>query len=109
MIEYKVGQTLWYYPSHYANSRKGFEVTVESVGRKWVRLSSGMRVEKSSRVVDGGEYSSPGELWLDEEEHQKHQELSSTWRAFLAGMSWHQLPKGLTLEKIEAMKKLLEV
>ena len=42
-------------------------VTVKSVGRKWVALSNGTRVEKGKVDCDGRGYVSPGRLYASQE------------------------------------------
>lgn len=66
MAEFKVGQTVIFCP---ANSRKcPAEVTVTAIGRRWVSLAEmgygNARFDKVSMEVDGGEYSSPGRIFL---------------------------------------------
>lgn len=61
---FKVGDELIFRPSERRQPQR--KVTVESVGRKWVMLSDGNRVDKESGVVDGGKYSSPGKVWTEE-------------------------------------------
>lgn len=103
MSELKVGQTLWFVNSQYRNANeagKGSEVTVEKVGRVWVQLSNGHRIDKESMVADGGIYSSPGVCYLTEGDHKARLELCAVWRAFAEKISPHKVPDGLTIEDI---------
>ena len=110
MIDYKVGMKLWYHRNDNRHSN-GSEVTVEKIGNKWVQLSGNNgRVEKDSVNVDGGEYSSPGTLYLNKEEYDNEMMLYNAWRSFMekSRVIGYRVPKGMTLEKIIAIEKLLE-
>lgn len=101
-IDYRPGVVLWF--RHVA--RGGNEVTVKTVGRRWVSLTNGMRVEIGSRQVDGGDYSSPGMLWRSRQEYEEAMALLAQWIAFQQRLT-HQVPEGLTVEKLEAVRELL--
>lgn len=61
-----VGQTFWFRPNDSRRDKHGYRVSVTKVGRRWVQLTGGMRFDQTSanwRLVDGGQYSSPGRLW----------------------------------------------
>ena len=68
MIKYEAGQVLWYVPRDGRNAR---ELKVTSVGRKWARLGPVYRVGLDSTHVDGGDYCSPGRLYLSKEAHEQ--------------------------------------
>lgn len=53
--EYTVGQTLWWEGSRYA-----YTLTIERVGRRWLTLDNGYRVDRQTLIADGGGYVSPG-------------------------------------------------
>lgn len=66
MAELKVGQTVIFCPADSRNSPA--EVTVTAIGRRWVKIANrgygNARFDKVSFEVDGGEYSSPGRIFL---------------------------------------------
>lgn len=66
MAELKVGQTVIFCPADSRNSPA--EVTVTAIGRRWVSLANmgygNARFDKGTMDVDGGEYSSPGRIFL---------------------------------------------
>lgn len=87
-INYIVGQvvciviTLNVKPDHHCP----LAAKVTKVGRKWVNLSTiGLgafyRVPVGSRDLDGGNYSSPGKVWVDEHEYQRRKATEEAWSA----------------------------
>ena len=56
MSEFNVGQTLYYVRDY----RPGRLVTIEKVGRKWLTIDIGIRVDKETLYVDSGCYA-PGD------------------------------------------------
>lgn len=108
--KFYVGQVLWYVPfKGYGRGSPG-EVTVKSVGRKWVTLSDNDRFDANTMLVDGRGYSSPGRLWLSKEEQEAHADLHNAWRAMrkhFDGLSY--APEGVTLNDIQQARKLLRI
>jgi len=106
MSEYKVGQKLWYVPS---DSRRGpgREVTISAIGRKWAVLDNGVyRFDINTGRVDGGQYSSPGVVYKDEQTYLTFKEAQEAWDKLRYEMSYY-LPNGVTKENILSAAKLL--
>lgn len=105
-MKYEVGQKLWYVPNRTSAHLQPREVTVESIGRKWVTCGR-MRFDKNTGAVDGGSYSSPGHVYASREEHKNIQAMHDVWEEFVKSLPiWHP-PGGVTVEKIKAAKALL--
>lgn len=108
-MNYTVGQTLWLVPEKWALVKDPQEITIDKVGRKWAEYvvhGTRYRVEIGTNVVDGGKYGSPGTLWPDKAAWKAHTDLADAWADFQRRLT-HNLPKGLTLANLEAVKKLL--
>lgn len=108
MPNYTVGQTLWF-RSKYGG--KGQNVTVKTVGRKYVTLdtASNYRFEIGSGVVWSGEYD-VGFVYESEQAYNEQQQLLSTWREFTKCFDGHRSwnpPKGMTIERIKQAEKIL--
>ena len=107
-IDYKKDQVLWYQPSSsHRHNFSGHTVTVTTVGRKWVQLSDGHRVEMGQVSVDGGQYSSPGRLWPSKEACEAYRELCISWEDFSSRVSRGAPPEGLTLDQLKQARALL--
>lgn len=105
-MKYEVGQKLWYVPNRTSAHLRPREVTVESIGRKWVTCGR-MRFDKETGIVDGGSYSSPGRVYASREEYERIVITEAAWSDFVNSLSIWRLPGGVTVEKIKAAKALL--
>ena len=115
-MQYEVGQKVWFVP-HDSRTGTGRGLVVTSVGRKWVQLGLAespqsaltYRVERGRRDVDGGQYSSPGNVYASEQAYNDHIALTVAWvklgRAFVA----REAPPGVVMDDILAAAKLLKV
>jgi hypothetical protein len=59
----KTGDKLWFVHNDRRAYRKGYEVEVLSIGRKWATLSNHERINIETMWADGRQYSSPGRCW----------------------------------------------
>lgn len=106
-MNYTVGQKLWYVPTDHRWGRQA-EVTVTRVGRKWVELDSGRRVEIGKTHVDGGNYSSPGSLYESKEVYEASEALKEAWWELKRKMdNIRATPSHMTLEKISQIEKIV--
>lgn len=113
MIEYKLGLMLWYEPTDLRHST-GFPLKVTKVGRKWVDLGDDRypqryRVAIGQVAVDGGQYSSPGRVWLSQSECLVRRDLEKQWRDVAHEMLRSQPPAGLMPEHMREAKRLLGI
>lgn len=107
-MEYTVGQKLWFVPSHNERWSSQKEVTVRKVGRKWVELDTGQRIEKGKRIIDGGDYSSPGSVYSSKQEYDNYVSLNNAWDDLRRTIDKrYSPPDGMTIEKIEQAKAIL--
>ena len=104
---YSVGQELYFEWSPYSRRRGGGEtVTITRVGRKWMELSNGHRVDKVRLVADGRGYSSPGTAYVSRADREAQVRLLDAWRTLRVRME--VMPgDGVTTERIAEAARLL--
>lgn len=105
--KYTVGQELYFEWCRYSSRNgHGEAVTITKVGRKWLELSNGHRVDKIRLVADGRGYSSPGTAYLSREEREAQVRLQDAWRRLRVQMA--SVPgNGVTAERVAEAAKLL--
>lgn len=102
-MKYEVGQQVWFVPGVQDAAAKW--LTVTAVGRKWAKLSNGMRVPLRSRhVVDGF----PGTLFESPEEYEEIVLVANAWHKFKRIVSG-RYRANVSLEAIREAAKLLGV
>mgnify|MGYP001796638063 FL=1 len=93
------------------NRRDPMWVEVTKVGRKWAYFPYNRRFDKNTLFVDGGDFLSPGRVYLEEQDY-----LDKIRRSVLFGkiqnvFKWDGAGRNLdlgTLEKIAALLNLEE-
>jgi hypothetical protein len=109
MAKLVVDQKLWFVPRHTRHA-SACEVSVTAVGRKWAQIGKRGRVDMETLYVDGGQYASPGRCHLSREVYEKEQSLRDAWSRFISKLSGMRIiSEGVTIEDIEAAKKLLRI
>jgi hypothetical protein len=111
MSKFIVGQTLWfvYYKGYSSSPRPDCEVTITKVGREWLTLSSGHRVDKHTLIADGKGYSSPGRCYLSREIYEKRVATLKAWRDFSSTIDPRNPPDLASLESIAQAMRLLNL
>jgi hypothetical protein len=113
MNKFIVGQTLWFVYSHnYGNlPRSNCEVTITKVGREWLTLSSGHRIDKHTLEVDGEGYASPGRCYLSRKKHEEEIAVVLEWKKFLRFLQakGYRAPGGATVESIAQAMRILKL
>lgn len=104
-MKLEVGQKLWYVPSE--NNGRSREIIIESVGRKWVKARFIGKIDINTLQVDGGQYISSGKCYLSKEEYDNYVLLQSSWEELARKIPLRNLPKGMTLEKIDMVSRLI--
>lgn len=105
-MKYAVGQSLWWVPAHRGGTPVA--VTVQAVGRKWLKLSNHHQVDIQTLVADGGHYSSPGRCYQSEEAWTAYVGLCAAWDELRRTMSQHYVPPdGVTLSQIQNAQRSL--
>ena len=110
MTDLKVGQELWFVPSQYSGYGKCKFVTIEKIGRKWVTIQySNDQFDKSKLIngkapLDGGRYSSPGYVYLDQNLHDQEVEFRLLKWKLIALLQ----DSILSFEQMSAIEKILE-
>ena len=85
-----VGQKLWYVD---AGDRRGQEVTVTKVGRKWANLAPVWygRVDVSTLASDGRKYTS-GQCFVSRDEYISAVETRKVWLSFRKALRYGDAP-----------------
>lgn len=107
-----VGQQLFVvYDSKVGRGGSEF-MEVLKVGNKWATLGrpgrdwGHIKVHLVDRYIDGGQYSSPGSVYLSEQEYGDVHGLAVAWAQFRKDIPYRQ-PDGLTLTELNQAKVLL--
>lgn len=105
--KYTVGQELYFEWSPYSNRKgRGEAVTITKIGRKWLELSNGFRVDKMRLVADGRGYSSPGTAYVSREDRESQIRLQAAWHNLRRRMESHP-GEGVTAERVAEAARLL--
>lgn len=102
----KPGAKLWLVPfMHYA----ACEVTVATVGRKWVTLEGHYaRFDIETGQQDGKKHASPGRVYASREEYEREEARRAAWTQFRRAIEIRYYPSNeATIENIEKAKGLL--
>lgn len=97
----QIGQELWFV---HRERRSGapFATTVTKVGRKWAELACHYRIDLSTLIADGGNYTSPGRCYLRKEDWEAQVRLETAWDALRVIVNRnYSPPAGLSQEAIE--------
>ncbi len=104
---YVCGQELYFEPGRYSNRKEaGSMVTITKVGRKWLQLSNGFRVDAGTLIADGGKYSSPGTCYKDRAAREAVVAAETAWSSLRHGMGY-TVPAGVTAAHIAHARRLL--
>jgi hypothetical protein len=111
-MELKVGDKVLFVPRERRIGPPAW-VTVFKVGHKWITLGTDgyrdrYRVAKGSSNVDGGQYTSPGTIWVSEEAYAEAVAIEKTWKAFRERLPY-PAPKGITRLDIEKAAAVLGI
>lgn len=99
--ELKVGQTL-VYESRDRRYGPVYETKVTKIGRKWVTLDNGHRINPATLWADGGQYSSPGRCWLSHKDREAYLARAEAWRRLSVYVHGHlSPPENVTADNIE--------
>lgn len=105
----EVGQQLWWV---WTEKRRGDNkyVTVTKIGRKWVYVDKGYRLDPLTMRVDGEGYTSPATCYLSKEEYEKKRDLEAAWNGLRSRLrdAW-AAPKGVTKEDVLQAARLLRL
>lgn len=84
-------------------------VTIEKIGRKWLTIDRGRRVDKETLYIDSGGYAPQGRCWLSEEDYNQYTALHKTWQTFRDRVveCRYRGPDGMTVEKINQASAIL--
>lgn len=95
----KVGDELYCVPKYRLGDPR--TVTVEKIGRKWATLAKREgRIRLSNWILDGGQLSSPGRCYENEEEYQEYERRKDARLAFTRARAYTTMPEELTLDDL---------
>lgn len=97
----KVGQRLYFVSNSHHRDPSWWTIT--KIGKTWATVEGGNRVCLMDLRVDGGGCSSPGDVYLSEddyEDHKKQLQLCRMIRDRLETWGGRPIPLLLTLEKV---------
>jgi hypothetical protein len=99
----KVGQILHLPPER--RDSGWAELTVVSIGRKWITLDRNRRCSIDKLLLDRGGYS-PKQLYVSRAERENEIALDAAWSAF-GRRAIYRRPSAVTLEDIQQASNLL--
>lgn len=106
-MNYIIGQSLCFeFSEHEARSGQCQIVTITKVGRRWLKISNGYRVDAKTLIADGGAYASPGRCFFSREERDKELARKKAWANLRKSLSW-LAPDDVSAEDIERAARLL--
>ena len=103
-----VGQAVWVERKERFGTR-GKEETVIKVGRRWAEISGphGSRFDIETWRLDGGKYTSPGNVYPSLETRSKEVSLMAAWHNFSSAIDRYSAPPNVTIEAIQQAADLL--
>jgi hypothetical protein len=109
MMGYKVGQPLWFkYDGYSSRSGVDQEVAITKIGRSWIYLNNGHRVDKETLIADGKGYSSPGKCYLSRMEYEYEKAINKEWSSLRRILDvYYKPPRCVTKESIQQARELL--
>lgn len=109
MTKFKIGQKL--FRDENLNFQRGEAcqswVTIEKVGRKWLTVDYGERVNIETLEVDGGQYSSPGQCYLTKKEYDEKVVKDKIWEGVRRKCPYNT--SDISLENMIIIAKILNV
>lgn len=81
---------------------------IEKVGRRWITIKGGDRFDKGTMLLDGGNHSSPGRVYLSEDEYRQQVLRSKAWNNLRYKVDRQFRPiEGVTIEAMQEAARLL--
>ena len=111
MSEWKVGQRIFVVIGLNQRTPNRSYETITKVGRKWVTYGEGWRESRfglKTRRIDGGKFSSPGNIYNSEDDYRAENEAKFYLRNLKVAMC-HSPETGVETCDILAAAKLLKI
>ena len=103
-MKHEVGQKLWLVHRQISHGETE-EVEVVKVGRKWLTLSCGCRVEVDNLRTEGSDSTT---CYLSRNAWEEDMALRESWRKFRLDVEGKTfIPLGVTVQKISDARKIL--
>jgi hypothetical protein len=109
--DFTIGQKVWFVRSeNYSRAeRKPVEYTITKIGNKWVTLGNNFyKFNIETMDVDGGQYSSPGKIYLNPEDFYTELRIKKLWNSIGERM-YRNTPTDITEQNILEAAKLLKI
>lgn len=106
--DFKVGQQIF---TEWRNRSKPYAQmeTVSKVGRKWVEFMNGQyRFDPETMIIDSGGYTSPGRVWLTEDDYKNHVLRHHVWQELYKLASRYIPPDHLSIEQMNLIIHVLK-
>lgn len=101
----KVGDSLWYNPSDRQRGTDCGWIKIHKVGRKWITLINGVRVDRRTMITD--EWPA-GKCYLSEEACLADVRMNMLWKQFVSRVSFRlNRPDDLSADELIAMARKL--
>lgn len=84
-------------------------MSITKIGRRWITIKDGGHTERfdaETMHIDGGQYISPGRVYLHEDDYRNTLEINKAWADFARRLS-HTPPDHITMTDISTMKTML--
>lgn len=105
--QYEVGQSLYWVSNRQVRGSTTKEaVTITKIGRRWMDISNGHRIDKQTLWADSGNYTSPGMCYASEADYLAKIEAERLFLLLARRMGYHP-QSGVTADDIRAAAALL--
>lgn len=91
--EVTVGAELYFVPYDGRYRHQAAPVTVLKVGRKWLNLSNGHRIDRDTFVADSGNFSSPGRCYNSAAVYEAERGADLAWSELVRELRYSRKPK----------------
>lgn len=104
---WEIGMTVWAVMDGYRKNSHSepFVVRITKIGRTWIYYSYAgkeSRFDAVTRMIDGGDYCSPGKVYHSFSEFQEECEIHQLWNQFRQRLGYKP-PAKITPERIRAL------
>lgn len=106
-MEFEVGQKLFCVENNWRRKASYKYIKIQKIGRKWLTMEDGDRVDKNTMYIDGGKFSSPGRAYMSEEDYQLETQKNEAWEKLRSLIRSRCTPEHLKIKHIEFMVNLI--
>jgi hypothetical protein len=107
-MDFQVGQTVIFVGAHRHNAGAK-EMKITKIGRKWLSLENGYRVDRETLAADGAGYVSPGRAYVTREEYEAKLALENEWEGLCKVIRSSYSPTTSNIQAVREAKRLLNI